>query len=71
MCFSFFSFHQVRDTGKYGKGVFALEDIPKGATVWEFKENDKLVGVVRFQLGIVSPFSILLILSEPDPVPNP
>jgi hypothetical protein len=31
--------YAVQDAGPFGKGLFALEDIPKGTLLWKFEEG--------------------------------
>lgn len=44
--------------------MFVLEDVPKGGTVWEFRETDKLVGIVIYSFSISS--SNLQTLTRPQ-----
>lgn len=39
---------KVRETGKYGKGIFATEDVPAGTTVWQYVWGDPFIGIVPF-----------------------
>ena len=34
--------YEIKDTQKYGKGIFAKENISKGTCIWEFKLNQNV-----------------------------
>ena len=34
--------YEIRETTKYGKGIFVLENIPSGTCIWTYKLNDNV-----------------------------
>jgi len=40
--------YEIKEFADYGKGIYALEDIPKGTCIWKYKKN---INVIEYDMN--------------------